>query len=144
MKTSVPDFHDCADELRSVDLRATPARLGVLAVLEQATIPVSASDILAYLKSKKILADEATVFRILRVYTDKGLIKTIQFHEDKMRYEHAAKPSHHHFVCTGCGAISDVTGCTVNDLEKHIEKTKGAKVFRHSLEFFGTCRRCSS
>jgi len=142
MKMTYDADHDCALELRTVRLRATPARLGVLHALEDADTPIDVATIIGHVRSRGVAADEATIFRILRVFTDKGLVKTIQFHEDKMRFEHAGKPSHHHFVCEKCGMIDDVVGCTVHELEKIIEKKKGVTVTRHTLEFFGVCARC--
>lgn len=134
--------HDCKEELHNADLRVTPARLGVLEFLEHSKAPVDVSMVAAYLQKHRIPADEATVFRILHSFTQKGITKSIQFHESKLRYEYAGKPSHHHFVCEKCGTIQDVTGCTVDILEKDIERKTGATVKRHSLEFFGLCGRC--
>ena len=140
MKATVK--HDCKDELHNAKLRVTPARLGVLAMLEHADIPVDVSMVTDYLKKQKIPADNVTVFRILNTFTDKGITKPIELNEGKLRYEYAAKPKHHHFICEKCKAITDVDGCTVNTLEQQIEESTGAKVTRHSLEFFGLCRRC--
>lgn len=136
--------HDCKDELHNAKLRVTPARLGVLAMLEQADVPVDASMITDYLKKQKIAADEVTVFRILNTFTDKGITKPIQLNEGKLRYEYANKAAHHHFICEKCKTIADVEGCTVETLERQIEESIGGKVTRHSLEFFGLCRRCIS
>ncbi len=134
--------HDCRDELHKSDLRVTPARLGVLEALEHADKPLDASDIIRYLKAHTISADEATVFRILTTFTKKGIAKPVHLNEGKQRYEYADKPSHHHFVCNHCGSITDVTGCTVDEWQRAIEKQKGVTVERHSLEFFGLCGRC--
>lgn len=134
--------HDCTDELHDAKLRVTPARLGVLAMLEQADIPVDVSMVVKYLRKQNISANEATVFRILNAFTKKGIIKPINFSEGKQRYEYAGKPSHHHFICNRCGEITDVTGCIVDDWQKSIEQQKGVSVERHSLEFFGLCADC--
>lgn len=136
--------HDCKEELHNAKLRVTPARLGVLAMLEQTDVPVDVSMIADYLKKQKIAADEVTVFRILNTFTDKGITKPIQLNEGKLRYEYAHKAKHHHFFCEKCKTITDVEGCTVSGLERQIEETTGGKVTRHSLEFFGLCRRCIS
>ncbi len=136
-------IHSCKDELHRANLRVTPARLGVLEVLEHSDMPIDVSMIVEYLKEHRIPADEATVFRILHSFTQKGISKSIQFQESKLRYEYAGKPSHHHFVCEKCGNIQDVTGCNVIILEKDIEQKIGATVKRHSLEFFGLCGRCT-
>jgi Fe2+ or Zn2+ uptake regulation protein len=142
MKSTIK--HDCRDELHNAKLRVTPARLGVLAMLEHADMPVDVSMITDYLKKQKIPVNEVTVFRILNTFTDKGITKPIQLNEGKLRYEYANKAKHHHFICEKCKTITDVEGCTVEALERQIEKTSGGKVTRHSLEFFGLCRRCVS
>ncbi|MFZ5535531.1 MAG: Fur family transcriptional regulator [Patescibacteria group bacterium] len=134
--------HNCKDELRNVSLKVTPARLAVLDALEQAKTPLDVSGVIAHLRKKGVDADAVTVFRILNMFSKKGLITPIQFNEHKLRYEHADKPPHHHFICEECGSVTDVEGCVVGGIEKKIEKTLGAKVTRHSLEFFGRCRRC--
>lgn len=135
--------HDCNEELHNLQLRVTPARLGVLDILEHAETPIDVSTVIDGLKTKHIKADEVTVFRIINTFCDKGIIKPIQLNENKLRYEYADKPKHHHFICEQCGDISDVDGCVVGQLETQIEKMTGGKVTRHSLEFFGTCRRCT-
>lgn len=134
--------HDCREELRRLELRATPARLGVLDALESAELPLDVSAVITYLEKQHIPADEVTVFRILNAFSKKGLVRPVQFNEGKLRYEYADKPPHHHFICEQCGSVSDVEGCVVGDLEKQIEKKIGARITRHSLEFFGICRRC--
>ena len=136
--------HDCISELHAAKLRATPARLGVLAILEHTDVPVDVSMIMEYLKNHHIAADEVTVFRILNVLTGKGIVKPIQFLEGKFRYEHAGEPKHHHFVCQKCGLVMNVTDCNVSRIEKKLEKTKGITVTSHSLEFFGVCYRCQT
>lgn len=134
--------HDCKEELRSAQLRVTPARLGVLSILEHSETPIDVSTLISGLKSKQIKADEVTVFRIINTFCEKGIVKPIQLNENKLRYEYADKPKHHHFMCEKCGDITDVDGCVVGELEAQIEKVTGGKVTRHTLEFFGVCRRC--
>lgn len=139
----IPSKHNCTDELHAANLRVTPARLGVLHLLERSDMPVDAGMIIRHLKKHRVPADEVTVFRILNAFRKKGIAKPIQLHEGKFRYEYADKPKHHHFICEKCGGITDVEGCMAGVMEKQIEKTTGGKVSRHSLEFFGLCRRCT-
>ncbi len=131
-----------SDELRKSSLKVTPARLGVLSVLEHADTPLDVASIARSLEKSKIRADKVTVFRILNSLTGKGLLKPIQFNEGKLRYEYAGKPKHHHFICEQCGKIIDVMGCNIYLLERDIEKKKKVRVLRHSLEFFGLCANC--
>lgn len=130
-------MHDCKKELQAVELKATPARLKVLDILEHSEIPLDVATIRRFIK-----ADKVTVFRILNSLTDKGILRPIQFNEGKLRYEYAAKPKHHHFICERCGKIIDIEGCVLDSLQKEIEKKKRVLVKRHSLEFFGLCADC--
>lgn len=134
--------HSCLEELHNVELKVTPARLGVLAALENAKWPLDISSVESYLARYAIRVDKATVFRIINSLTQKGLAVPIQFNEGKLRYEHVKKANHHHFVCENCGEVEDISDCNIGKLEKAIEKQKGLLVHRHSLEFFGTCKKC--
>jgi Fur family transcriptional regulator, ferric uptake regulator len=134
--------HDCKEELREVQLKVTPARLGILGALESTDTPLDIVSIITYLQKNHIKADKVTVFRIMNALMEKGLVKPIQFNEGKLRYEYGALADHHHFVCEKCGDIQDVTGCNIKVLEKDITKRKGVLVKRHSLEFFGLCANC--
>ncbi len=135
-------IHNCSDELRNADLKATPARLGVLAVLEHTDKPLDVQSITSSLHRLGVMMDRVTLFRILNTLTQKSILKPIQFNEGKLRYEYAAKPEHHHFVCEKCGQIEDIEDCNVGSLIKNISSKKGVLVKRHSLEFFGLCADC--
>jgi Fur family transcriptional regulator, ferric uptake regulator len=134
--------HNCITELRTADLKVTPARLGVLDVLEKASTPLDVATIVAYLQKRAVKADKVTVFRIIHALTEKGLIMPIQLGEGKFRYEHMAKADHHHFICESCSVIEDISDCKIDELQKEIQIKKGLLIKRHSLEFFGVCKSC--
>jgi len=136
--------HNCKNELNDVNLRATPARMAIMSFLENANKPVDVQSMVAYLGKREINTDPATVFRIVNMFTDRGLVKPIQLNEGKFRYELASKDDHHHLVCESCGEIEDISDCNINALEKDIEKRKKFKVTSHSLEFFGICSTCQN
>lgn len=135
-------LHDCKEELREIELKATPTRLAVLSFLEKNNKPIDIGTIIEYLKEKYIAADQATIFRIINTFTNKGLTRQIQFHEGKARYELASRADHHHLICEKCGNIEDISDCNINALEKDIQKKKKFLVKSHSLEFFGLCPAC--
>ncbi len=134
--------HDCKTELNEVDLRATPARIALMSFFEKAEKPLDVKEMTEYLEKKDIKTDPATVFRIVNMFSEKGLIKPIQLNEGKFRYELKAKADHHHLVCKKCGNIEDISDCNIKALEKEIKKRKNFKVTSHSLEFFGICIDC--
>lgn len=134
--------HDCKDELNVFNLRATPARLALMMLLESSDKPLDTSTMIAYLEKKDIAADPATVFRIINMFTDRGLTRQISFNEGKSRYELASKEEHHHLICKKCGDVKDISDCNIKALEKDIKKKKNFLVTSHSLEFFGICNNC--
>lgn len=134
--------HDCKNELNAVDLRATPARIALMSLLEKSQKPLDVQTMIDYLSQKNIQTDPATVFRIVNMFTQKGLLKTIQLNENKFRYELSSKVDHHHLVCKLCGDIEDISDCNIDALEKDIETKKHFQVSSHSLEFYGLCQNC--
>ncbi len=134
--------HDCKDELNEVNLRATPARIALMNLLEKSDKPLDVKEMIEFLEQKDIQTDPATVFRIVNMFTEKGLVKPIQLNEGKFRYELTDKADHHHLVCEKCGNIEDISDCNISALEKDIEGKKKFKVTSHSLEFFGICSDC--
>lgn len=135
-------IHDCKIELKNVHLKVTPARLGVLEVLENATHPLDIASISHYLDQQQIKVDQATIFRIMNIFADKGLVVPVQFNEGKFRYEYGPRADHHHFICENCGTIEDISDCLIDDLEKEIRSKKKLLIKHHSLEFFGLCQNC--
>ena len=130
-------------ELNRVDLRATPARLAVMKLLETAATPVDVQMIKDYLAKEHLKTDPATIFRIMNMFTQKGITKTISFNEGKCRYELSNKPEHHHLVCNQCGKVENFSDCAIPELEKDIQKKKGFQVTSHALEFYGSCEQCA-
>jgi len=134
--------HDCKTELKKAALRATPARIAVMKLLESTDTPVDVQTVLDYLEKKDIKTDPATVFRIMNMFTEKGLTKQISFNEGKFRYELTNRAEHHHLICELCGTVEDISDCNIPALEKEIKKKKHFLVKSHSLEFYGLCHDC--
>lgn len=143
MKTLLKN-HNCKTELNNFSLRATPARIAVLKLLENSKAPIDTQTIHEYLERKNVETDPATVFRIINMFYRKGIIKQISFNEGKLRYELKNKSDHHHLVCIKCGSIEDVPDCSLKRIEKRIRMEKEFIVKKHSLEFFGLCRNCQN
>ncbi len=127
--------------LQELGLKSTEARIALLDLLDKENNPLDVSTIIDSLKADGIQIDQATVYRILDILTQKGLINKLEFGEGKYRYE-IQKSHHHHLICQECGRIEDVEGNFVDKLENEIKTKNGFLVKTHSLEFFGVCFRC--
>jgi len=129
--------------LKNSGLRITPTRRAVLSVLNSSKQPLDIATIYNELSKHHVDADQATIYRIIESFIDKGIITRIQFQEKKFFYE-AIRSEHHHAVCSECGVIEDISNCRISEVEQEIEKTKGFIVKSHSLEFFGLCKNCQT
>ena len=128
------------DEIKKAGLKKTPAREAVLKVLKNNKNPVDVEKLIEEV-NKITIINQATVYRILDLYTKKGIVERVELGEGKYRYELQDK-HHHHLVCSKCGNIEDVEVEKLSEIESRIKDKKGFLVKSHSLEFFGICKNC--
>ncbi|MEK7122314.1 MAG: Fur family transcriptional regulator [Patescibacteria group bacterium] len=129
--------------LRERGLKSTPARTGILDVLNRVQKPLTVEQIGE--KLKKLSLDTVTLYRAVKQLTDAGLLRHVDFHHGHAHYElKDVKSDHHHIVCTECHTVEDFTGCDFSDLAKHaLAQTKSFRtVVEHSVELFGICKKC--
>ncbi len=128
--------------LRKSGYKVTTSRLLVLNILEKEKNPISAQDIIDLLGQQ---IDQATVYRILKTFEEKGLIRQTDLRHNHAHYEIFRNDEHHHLICLLCGKMEDVHDCEVS--EAHTTVLKHSKHFseikQHSLEFYGVCRLCA-
>lgn len=87
----------------------------------------------------------ATVYRNLRMLEQQGVVKKLYVAEDAPSFyelNDSDEHTHHHLMCSRCGAILDFEEDLLGSLEKKIEKTKGFKIKDHRVVFYGICKAC--
>jgi len=134
---------DFAELLRKSGFKATPGRIVLLKMLAKHTRPLSLIAIGKELDGK---LDQATVYRALEAFVEKGMVKRVDLGHAHTHYELAeGRAHHHHLVCKTCGTVEDVSVCVAEPVEKSVlKKSKSfSSVDDHSLEFFGTCKDCT-
>lgn len=135
--------HDHTALLRSHGARATATRLAVLAAFEAGCGPMSAEEVYAKFKNKRI--NITTVYRTLGSFEKCGIVRRVDLHRDAVLFELTEGRHHHHIVCTDCGLIEEFDECTIEKLIKGVvaKSSRFRGVAEHSLELFGKCERCS-
>lgn len=126
--------------LNKHDLKITQARISLLELMEKESKPLDSQFLIDTLKLG-LQVDRVTIFRILNVLTEHGILKRLEFGEGKARYELNTK-DHHHLICQNCGSIEDISDCNIDALEKEIIRKKNFLVKLHTLEFYGLCKNC--
>ncbi|MFM7743757.1 MAG: Fur family transcriptional regulator, partial [Verrucomicrobiota bacterium] len=93
--------------LRQHQLPVTAQRLAVMRAVSHH--PHATADAIAEHAREEIGAiSRQSVYNVLNVLTDKGIIRRIQPADSPARYEDRVGDNHHHLVCRACGQTEDV------------------------------------
>ncbi|MBS0010915.1 MAG: transcriptional repressor [Bacteroidales bacterium] len=92
--------------LRENDLKVTPQRIAVLEAMAQLNIHPTAEEIRDYVQKKYPGIAGGTIYKILDVLVDKGLVKRVMTGKDIMRYDGMLQ-RHHHLYCKDSEDIID-------------------------------------
>jgi Fur family transcriptional regulator, ferric uptake regulator len=106
---------------------------------------MTVDEIYNFIKKQDEKISIATVYRNLRVLEEQGVVKKLYMAEDApLFYElnDSDEHTHHHLVCSRCGAITDFDEDLLESLEKTIEEKKGFKIKDHRVVFYGLCKAC--
>ncbi|MEM7783328.1 MAG: Fur family transcriptional regulator [Planctomycetota bacterium] len=95
--------------IRETGLRATPARIATLTLLQDASSPLTHAEVAEKLHDLGV--DKATVFRNLNDLATAGLLRRTELGDRVWRFELANDgkgdgSAHPHFICVDCGSVS--------------------------------------
>jgi Fur family ferric uptake transcriptional regulator len=129
--------------LCDADLTPTPHRVQVLEAIGNSDKPLSPRDILGILRRRAI--NRVTVYRILDILVQNGLIDRLSAGERRFFYGLAPNPnhpSHPHFYCRGCGRLECLNAgglpLAVADLMPAFE----GRIERVEVRLDGLCQQC--
>ncbi|MBW7944175.1 transcriptional repressor [Patescibacteria group bacterium] len=124
------------DLLREHELSVTPFRVKLLKLLAKLSVPLSVQNIAAKFDEA---VDKVTLYRNLEAFEHAGLVCRMYFNGQEALYEQRfTDHHHHHLICTNCGRIEDVAGCSIETPRTG----SGFKINHHHLEFYGLCHEC--
>ena len=132
---------ECKALLRKVGLKCTVTRIAVLQQLWSQKRPMSHSDCVQALQQ---VGDQATIYRTLISFVDKGLARVASTASGIVRYEPIMEgkeenPIHPHFVCQDCGIV---TCLPVSSVITTIDPSWKNRLQQAKLQFVGTCAEC--
>lgn len=93
-------------KLKEKGLKITPQRLVVMEAIFQLNNHPSAENIIEYVKEKFPNISVATVYKVLDIFVEKGILKKVKTDKDVMRYEGYLE-RHHHLFCDKTHQIKD-------------------------------------
>lgn len=127
--------------IRAKQIKVTKNRVTVLKKLIDKDGLFSAEELSSLLKINIV-----TIYRILDLFTEKGLLYKTDFREGRSLYEYQGdNHHHHHIVCSNCGYVEKTEICISKIKISKIEKNSNfVKINSHMLEFFGICNKCKN
>ncbi len=129
--------------LREVDLRVTRPRLAVLEAVH-AQPHADTESVIGAVREQLPEVSHQAVYDVLRVLTERGLVRRIQPQGSVARYEARVGDNHHHLVCRSCGAISDVD-CATGEAPCLTPSDHGGFVVDEAeVIYWGRCRSCAA
>ena len=85
--------------------------------------------------------DISTVYRTMTSLKELRLVTETDLGGDST-FEWAKEGPHHHLVCSGCGAISQLEHASLERLEADLLGDYGFSANLDHFAIFGTCRAC--
>ncbi len=133
-------------QLAEVGLRATPQRLLILAILENADEHMDAEMIYERARAQDARISLATVYRTLARLKEAGLVEQRYFARDHRReyYEAVSKGEHYHFTCLGCGKVIEVTTPRIAQARQELSEALGLEFTHACICFEGYCPECAA
>lgn len=140
------DIHGLVESrLRKIDLRYTAGRRAIVEALLGCDGPVSITDI-----SDRLPAlPRSSAYRHLVDLQSAGVVRRISANDEFARFELAEELTehHHHFLCTDCGKVIDVTPSATFEktVTRHLEELAAAAEFQphgHRIDVVGLCASC--
>ncbi len=131
--------------LRAAGLRRGDARERVIELLDEQRCALSASDIEHRLRQSGQPAGRASVYRVLELLAEHGLVERVDVGDGQSRYE-PARPGgehhHHHLVCETCGALVAFDDPGLERAISRLSRRLGVEVTGHEVLLRGACGRC--
>jgi Fur family ferric uptake transcriptional regulator len=139
---AVPDAADLERLLRAAGLRVTRPRLAVLDAVH-AQPHVDTETLIGAARARLDAVSHQAVYDVLRVLTDRGLVRRIQPQGSVARYEARVGDNHHHLVCRDCGTVVDVD-CAIGAAPCLTPSADaGFAIDEAEVVFWGRCSSCT-
>jgi Fe2+ or Zn2+ uptake regulation protein len=114
--------------------RHTKARREIFAVLEKTKSPLSIKDVVEH-----VSANEASVYRTIRMLESDGLVSSIRYPDGLVRYE--LSDHHHHIICVACGYTEHLACHAIGGITQ-AKSLRFPEMLSHEITYYGRCVAC--
>lgn len=129
--------------LTSNGLRFTRERKEILDEVMKVHNHFEVEDIYAGLRRKKTDISRASIYRVMPLLINSGIVRKTPCEEMKARYEHILGHEHHdHMVCVKCGKTIEFKKEGIEKLQQEAVKEHHFRMLGHRLIISGLCGDC--
>jgi Fur family ferric uptake transcriptional regulator len=128
--------------LRTADQRATPQRLMILSILQEADHHLTADDVFQRLGPVSSALNRSTVYRTLERFRDAGIVSETDLGGGVRVFELLANHRHHHLICHRCNGMMEMDDDTVEPMRSAIRNRYGFEPHVDHLAVWGVCAGC--
>ena len=129
--------------LKQKGLKQTGQREKILEIFLANMKHVSADELHAIIRKSDPQIGFSTVYRTLRLLTEAGLAREVNFGDGRARFEKAFdKDQHGHLICSSCGKAEEFSIASIEKSIKQVASKAGFKPLGHRLEVYGLCKKC--
>lgn len=130
------------DQIATSGLRLTGPRRAVIHALEEGGCLQSVEETHARARRLHHGVGLVTVYRVLELLRDRGLVHEVHLGDGRARYEltDAGPRHHHHLICLSCGRVETLRRCLIASVP--LSAAEGFRVTGHRLDLYGYCRAC--
>jgi Fe2+ or Zn2+ uptake regulation protein len=132
---------DIREKFRRSGYTLTSQRRAVLEALEEARGHPSAEDVYLIVKKKNPRVALGTVYQALSVLEEIGVVGSKHWSESPTRYDLNLEP-HLDIRCARCGAVSEIPGVELGELDESIRHNTPYEVTRMAIVAEGLCPSC--
>jgi len=98
----------------------------------------TAKDIYKRISEKIPTLSKTTVYNSIKLFTKKGILKSMKIIEGEVRYD-INTDFHPHFRCRKCGKIYDLDSTIIFEVKKEID---GHLIEEQHIYYSGICKKC--
>jgi Fur family transcriptional regulator, ferric uptake regulator len=134
-------MHHARATLKANGYRLTPQRTLIWEVLRGARGHLTAEEVTARAQQSMPEVNASTVYRTLELLVGLDLVVETHLEGTASYYEVSPEPSHHHYVCTVCGAVGHFGDELLAPVHEELT-TRAFAVSQIQVTAFGLCEDC--
>jgi Fur family ferric uptake transcriptional regulator len=79
----------------------------------------------------------STVYRTLKLFSDRGILERHEFRAGRGRYEQAPRQHHDHLIDVDSGRVIEFRNEAIERIQQRIARELGFRLIGHKLELYG-------